>query len=435
MKTAAGQRAPAQLDASRLDVTVTEGKRCRRTIRVAVPPEVVDEERTAVVRRYASRVKMRGFRKGMIPTRVILQHYGRAIDNETVEAAVRKACDGAIAANGLQPVTDVEIKDLSFEPGEDLRFEATFDNRPEVALGRLGGFKVERPRPVVPDGATEEILARLQREHAAWRTEEAGIPEDGDSVTVLLTRLDGAPADDEGVESSQYDLVLGEGQALPGVEEAIRTLEPGRANEFDISFPEDFPDEERRGRSRRLKIELISRRVPELPALDDAFARSVGSFDDLEALKARIGEDLESDAQARAESELRDRLLRLVVEANEFEVPDSMVESYTDAVIGDAEGVDPEQLDELRKELLPASQLAVRRELLIARIIDEHDLRATQEEVNARVDELAKGTNQSRGRLLARLKKSGGLRNIERTLTESRLFEFLKGRSEVTDPQ
>ncbi len=429
-------RAAERFDASLLDVTVTEGERCRRTIRVAVPTEVVDAERMAVVRRYASRVKMRGFRKGRIPSRVILRHYGRAIDEETVEASVRKACDGAIAANGLHPVTDVEVKGLRFEPGEDLSFEASFDNRPDVPLGRLGGFKVERPRPVVPNGAVDEILARLQREHAAWRTEETGRPDTGDSVTVLLTRLDGdaADADDSDVDR-RYDLVLGQGHALPDVEEAIRALEPGAGGEFDIAFPEDFPDEERRGQSRRIRIDLLSRRVPELPDLDDAFAGSVGDFEDLEALRARIGEDLDSDARARAESELRDRLLRLVVEANDFEVPDSMVEGYTDAVIGEAEGVDPEKLGELRSELLPASQLAVKRELLVERILDEHGLRPTEEDVNARVDELAQGTNQSRGRLLARLRKSGGLRNIERTLTEARLFDFLKSRSDITDAQ
>ena len=434
-------RAAERFDASLLDVTVTEGERCRRTIRVAVPTEVVDAERMAVVRRYASRVKMRGFRKGRIPSRVILQHYGRAIDEETVEASVRKACDGAIAANGLHPVTDVEVKGLRFEPGEDLSFEASFDNRPEVPLGRLGGFKVERPRPVVPNGAVDEILARLQREHAAWRTEETGRPDNGDSVTVLLTRLDGdsADADDSDADDSdvdrRYDLVLGQGHALPDVEDAIRTLEPGAGDEFDIAFPEDFPDEDRRGQSRRIRIDLLSRHVPELPELDDAFAGSVGDFEDLETLKTRIGEDLASDARARAESELRDRLLRLVVEANDFEVPDSMVEGYTDAVIGEAEGVDPDKLGELRKELLPASQLAVKRELLVERILDEHGLRPTEEEVNARVDELAQGTNQSRGRLLARLRKSGGLRNIERTLTETRLFDFLKSRSDITDAQ
>ena len=433
--------APA-LDASRLDVTVTEGERCRRTVKVAVPVDVVDAERMGVVRKYASRVKMRGFRRGHVPMGVILKHYGRAIEEETVETSVKKACDAAIVANELRPVSDVEVKDLHFEPGERISFEASFDVRPEVPLGRLGGFRVERPRMAVPDGAAGEILEGLRRDHAAWQTEESGSPVAGDSVTVLLTRVDGADAEAGTADpetgdpdaSRRYDIVLGEDQALPDIEEAIGTLVPGGGGEFDIGFPEDFDDEERRGQRHRLRIELVSRRVPEFPALDDAFARTVGDFEDLDALRARVEEDLEKDARARAEGELRDRLLRLVVEANDFEVPDSMVEGYTSAVIGDANGVDPERLVDLRKELRPAAQMAVKRELLAERIIDEHGLRPTDNEVRDRVEELARGTNQSPGRLRARLKKSGGLRNIERTLTEARLFEFLKGRSEITEP-
>lgn len=421
------------LDASRLDVTVTEGARCRRTVKVAVPADVVDAERVAVVRKYASRVKLRGFRKGRVPTGVVLQRYGRVIEEETVETSVKKACDAAITANELHPVSDVEVKDLSFKPGESISFEASFDVRPEVPLGRLGGFRVERPRVAVPDGAAGEILEGLRKDHAAWRTEESGTPVAGDSVTVLLTRLDEADTE-PGDSSRQYDIVLGEGQALPDIEDAIGTLEPGGAGEFEVGFPDDFADEARRGQRHRLRIELVARQVPVLPELDDAFARTVGDFEDLAALRARVEEDLERDAGARAEAELRDRLLHMVVEANDFEVPDSMVEGYTDAVIGDANGVDPEKLDELRKELRPSAEMAVKRDLLTAHIVDEHDLRATAEEVGARVEELARQSNQSPGRLRARLKKSGGLRNIERTLTEARLFEFLKGRSEITEP-
>lgn len=426
--------APA-LDASQLDVTVTEGERCRRTVKVAVPADVVDAERIAVVRKYASRVKMRGFRKGQVPARVILQRYGRAIEEETVESSVRKACDAAIVANELRPVSDVEVKDLQFEPGERISFEASFDVRPEVPLGRLGGFRVERPRVAVPDGAADEILEGLRRDHAAWRTEESGSPGAGDSVTVELTRLDGGDGEPADADASRrYDIVLGEGQALPDIEDAIGTLAPGEEGEFDVGFPDDFADEERRGKRHRLRIELVSRRVPELPALDDAFARTVGDFEDLAALRARVEEDLEREARGRGEAELRDRLLRLVVEANDFEVPGSMVEGYTDALIGDANGVDPEELTDLRKELRPTAEMAVKRELLADRIVDEHGLRPSKEEVGDRVEALARGTGQSPGRLRARLKKSGGLRNVERTLTEARLFEFLKERSEITEP-
>ena len=125
--------------------------------------------------------------------------------------------------------------------------------------------------------------------------------------------------------------------------------------------------------------------------------------------------------------------MRLIVEANPFEVPESIVEAYTDAVVRDAEGVDPEQLQGIRDEIRPSSEFAVRRELIVDRIVAEHDLRPSEDDVGARVEALARDMGEPSGKVLARLRKSGGLRTIERQLTEARLFDFLRGRSDITD--
>ncbi len=425
------------LDASRLEVKVVSGEGCRRNLEVAVPIEYVDVERRAVTRSYASRLKLKGFRKGRVPGQVIAQRYGPAIEEEAVERLVRQACDAAMEQHELRPVTDVDVNDVRLPSGGPLSFTASFEVRPTVPLGRIGGFRVEHPGVEVPDRAVDGILERLRGEHAAWRTASNGRPEPGDSVTVALTRLDIGPdeSDEDGPGSRQYDFVLGQGQALPDIEDAVRSLVAGGTDEFDIGFPDDFPDESRRGRSQRLRIELLSRRVPELPELDDAFARTLGDFQDMDALRARIGEDLEREARSTSESEVNNRLMRLIVEANPFEVPESMVAAYTDALVKDIQGAEGEEMREagekLREEIRPTSEFAVRRELLAARITDEHGLQASEEEVDARVDALARNMGEPRARVRARLRKSGALRSIERGLTEAKLFAFLREQSEI----
>lgn len=423
-------------DSSPLEVTVTEGERCHRSVEVVVPAEFVAAEQGTVIRKYASKVRLKGFRKGKAPTGVILQHYGREIQEESVDRAIQRACRQAIDSHGLQPVSEVQVADLRFgnEDGA-LSFKASFEVRPEVTLGRLGGFQLERAPVAVPEGAVDEILERLRKERAAWRTVENGRPEAGDSVTVRLTQLEGAAETESEDGVRQYDLVLGEGQALPDIEEAIRSLTTRDAGEFDIAFPDDHPDEERRNTHHRLKIELVARRVPELPALDDAFARSVGDFEDLEALRARVGEDLEKDARSRSEADFRERLLRMVVEANPFDVPDSMVGAYTDALLAEAGDLEDSKLEELKAELRPSSEFAVRRELLVERIVAEHGLRASREEVGERVRELADRMGKSPSAVRSRLRKSGGLENIERGLTDAKLFAFLMSKSDLAPPE
>ena len=423
-------RAATQGDVSRVDVKVTEGERCRLTLEVTVPVSFVETERVAVTRRYASRLKLKGFRKGRVPPGVVDKRFGRVIEEEAVEGAIRRACDEAISSRELKPVTDVDVTDVRFAPGDPLTFKAAFEARPTVPLGRLGGFRVERPQVEVPEGAVDRIIERLRGEHAVWRTAGNGRPERGDAVTVVMTRLDGAV---EGDASRQYDLVLGDGQALPDIEEAIRSLTAGEDGDFDVTFPDDFADESRRGARHRVRIALLSRSVPELPEVDDAFARSVGEFEKLDEMRDRIGEDLEREARSRAETEVNDRLMRMVVEANPFDVPESMVERYTDAILGEAEGVDPTTIEGLKEELRPASEFALKRDLLVSRIADEHDLYATPAEVGAQVEALARGTGEPAGRVRARLRKSGGLRNLEQRLMEAKLFHFLREQSKITE--
>ncbi len=421
------------LDPPSLRVTVTEGERCHRSVEVEVPAELVAAERAAVLREYASRVKLKGFRKGKAPAHVLLQNYGGDIHEETIDRAIEKACRQALDSRGMQPVSDVKVADLHYSGGGVLSFKASFEVRPEVKLGRLGGFRIERPPATVPDGAAEAILERLRRQHAVWETAENGRPEAGDSVTVLVTKLEGTGDGSGGDGDRQYDLVLGEGQALPDIEDAIRTLTAGGADEFDVAFPDDYPDEARAGTRHRLKIELISRRVLELPTLDDAFAGSVGDFDDLDALRARIGRDLEREARSRAEGELRAQLLDMVVEANPFDVPDSMVEACTEAIIDDDGDLEPDMLEKLRAELRPSSELAVRRELLVKRIVEEHGLRASEREIGAKVREIARQAGRSPSAVRARLRKSGGLTNIERAITDAKLFGFLMAQSGIEE--
>lgn len=426
------------LDASRLEVTVATGEGCRRNLEVAVPIEYVDREKRLLTRRHASRAKLKGFRRGRVPERVINRRYGLAIEEQAVDRVVRRACDAVLEEREFRPVTDVDIDEVRLPPGGPLSFTASFEVRPTVSLGRIGGFRVEHPGFDVPDEAVDRIVERLRGEHAVWQTGDNGAPEPGDSVTVALTRLDIGPeeSDEDGPGRREYDFVLGQGQALPDIEDAVRSLDTGSGDEFEISFPDDFPDENRRGQSRRLRIDLLARRVPEFPELDETFARSVGDFEDMDALRARIGEDLEREARSRAETEVNNRLMRLIVEANPFEVPASMVASCTEALIREVQGLEGEELREaaesLREEMKPTSEFTVRRELLAARIADEHDLHASEDDVAARVELLARNMGEPAARVRARLRKSGGLSSIERGLTEARLFAFLREQSEIT---
>jgi trigger factor len=233
-------------------------------------------------------------------------------------------------------------------------------------------------------------------------------------------------------EAREYDFVIGQGDALPGIEAAIKTLEPGASGEFDVTFPDDFPDESRRGDVERVRIELKGRRVMDVPPLDDDLASQVGDFATLDELRARIREDMEKEATESAENGVRSRLLDLLIEANSFEVPASMVDRYADTVIGRAE-LPPERLAEVKEQIRPEAERAVKRILVLDHVAETQGLTATEEELDARIEEIAGRNDTTAAKVYAELQKAGRLEALERELTEAKVFEFLKDQSKIID--
>ena len=418
------------IDASRLRISVQEQERWRRRLSVTVPAALVAEEEKKAAAKLAGRVKMKGFRKGHVPKQVIASRFGGALRQEALDRLINEAYRHALAAENLRPISEGELEDVSYEPQQDLTFAIAFDVQPEIQLGRLGGFVVERPRAEISDEHVAEILGNIREQNGAWKPVEEGKPENKDLVAVQIRRLDGETPD---AEAKDYEFVLGEGQAIPEIEEAIRTLQPGEVGEFHVTFPEDFPDEKRRGVQEHIEVRLVGRKVLELPELDDTLARQVGSFDTLDELKARIREDLERDASEQVEGVVRGRLLDFLLEANPFEVPRSMVDRYAESVIGEQSSIPRERRDEILESIRPEAERAVKRLLVIDQIAHTQDLHATEADLDGRIEEIAGKNQTTPEKVYANLQKAGRLETLERELTERKVFEFLKAQSEIME--
>ncbi len=414
------------LDASKLQVSVQEGARWRRTLQITVPADQVKAEQSRLVRELSGRVRLPGFRSGKVPAQVLEKRFGGAVQREMLDRLIGDAYKEVLARESLRPISEGEVDDISFQPDQDLVFSISFDVSPTVELSRLGGFTVERPAVTLGDDEVGRVIDRLRDENGSWGEAEEGRPQVGDLVSVAITNLSS-----EGSEPREYDLVLGAGDAIPEVEDAIRTLEPGGEGEFVVHFPDDFPDEARRGEEQELRIALKTRKTRILPELTDEFASKVGPFQTVEELKERVRSDLQKEAADQAEGAVRGQLLDHILEANPFEVPESMVTQYLRSVIGQ-EKPDPAQMERARQAMGPQAERAVKRILVIERVAETQGLRAGDDELDARIEAIAEANQTSPAEVYARFQKSGRLEMLERELTEEKVFEFLKGQSEIT---
>ena len=409
-----------------IQITATKSEGVERRLQVAVPPARVAEARSKAANRVAQQVRIPGFRPGKAPTAMIRKQYAAAIDQEAVEALLREAFDAVLAKEQLQLVTQPHAHDIKFGEDEGLSFELHCEVRPELSLERLEGFRVMRPKDVVSDEQVQEQIDQLRDQRASWSPAE-GKPLEGDLVTVML-----ATADDDGTipEGKEYRLVMGAGQAIPAIEEVIMTLDQGEATERPVKWPEDFPDEAQRGKTKSVRATLTEVKRKALPTLDDTFAREMGDFESLDAFTAVVRKDMTESAIREADSAARTQLLDEIVTANPFDIPPSWVKQMIKAY-AEAYKIPEEEMGKFGDEVRGMAERQVRRDLILDTIAEREKLAATEADVDEKVAELAGKRGMEPGPLYASLQKAGRLRELERSITEERVFSWLLGKNVV----
>jgi trigger factor len=429
---------------SELKIAVQQPESWSRKLSITVPAERVRRTRQSVASQISGRARIPGFRPGKVPAGILQQRYGPAIEQETIDRLIQEAYRDALQSENLQPITQGKIEKVEFDEGKDLTFEVEFEVRPEIELARVSGFTVAQTKTDVGEADVDNVIDRLRDERAEWKPlEDGAAPDLADQVTVDITVLESDQEDEASFESRTYRFVLGERQAIPDVEESILSLKQGEEGEFSVRFPEDFPDETRRSQQQKLRIKLTEVHRKELPAVDDEFAKVVGDFESVAALRERILEDLNDDAKRRSEADVRRQLLDQIIQANSFDLPNSMVERYLDQMTGhshaDGEGEkhnhtpeEEERISQIRTALRPEAEWGLKRMLVIERIAEQQNLSASQDEIDTRISALAQQHGRSESDVWLQLEKTGQLETLEREITEGKVFEFLQSQNTIT---
>jgi trigger factor len=267
-------------------------------------------------------------------------------------------------------------------------------------------------------------IESIRDQRAAWAPVE-GKPMPGDMVNVEIST-----GEDTTGEARSYPLVLGTGQAISGIEELIMEAEPGQTVERPVKWPDDFPDEAQRGQTKTVKIRLQDVKRKSAPPLDDAFAREVGDFDSLAALETTVRADLEEHAKREVEAEVRQKLVDEIIGANPYEVPPSWVRQFADNY-AEAYQIPEEERERFSTEFRSMAERQIRRDLVIETIAERENLQATEKDLDDRISEQAEKRGINPGQLYAQLEKGGRLKEIERSLTEDKVFEWLLAKNEV----
>jgi trigger factor len=412
----------------------------RKNLTVEIPTDVVNAEIDRVARDYSKKARIPGFRPGKAPARVVKQRFKDQILHDVAHDLIPRAVDDVLRERGVEAVATPDIRDVTVEEDHPLTFTASFDTLPSFDPGDYASLSLRRAPAVVEEAAVDQALERLRQRAARYEPVEGRGVDHGDTVVLDLVRTD---ADGKTETHDGVNVELGAAANPPGFDEQVLGLEPGAAKTFPIRYPSDYGITELAGTevTYAATVQGIKRRV--VPALDDEFAKDLGEFATLDALRARVREDLEHEARHTAERELRASLMKQLAARVPFELPASLLERELDRRVEEfvqrlmEQGIDPRHTgvdwNAFRENQRDAAREAVGGTIALDEIARREALTVDEAEVAREVERYAAHLGRTPASVQAQLERDGGLSRLRVGLRRDKSVDFVLARATIAE--
>ena len=411
----------------------------QKNITIEIPSEVVDAEIDRVAKDYSKQARLPGFRPGKVPSNIIKQRFRDQIHHDVMHDLIPRAVEEALQERGIEPVTTPDIKDVSLREGEPLKFTAAIETVPPFDPGDLSTITLRQPSSAITDDAVERTLERLRERGAKHETVEGRPIGDGDTAVLDIDRTD---PDGKVDHHDNVSVELGATGNPPGFDQNLVGLSAGEEKTFAVHFPEDYPVTDMANTDVTFKVKLNEVRRKVLPVLDDEFAKDVGDFESLAALRARVRGDMEADAEQHAKQHVRTDLLKALAERVTFELPSSLVDREIDRRLEEfarrliEQNVDPRKAGidwgQFREAQREPARSAVASTLVLDELARRENLAVSPEDVDKEVDQFATRSGRTPAAVRAQLEKEGGLARLAASLRREKAVDFAMSHAKMT---
>jgi trigger factor len=420
--------------------TVTELPDSRVRVEAQVAPEEVERRIQQTARELGRQMRIPGFRKGKVPPQVVIRRVGReAVLDEALRSALGSWYADAIDGSGIAPVGEPDLDVPSELPaeGQPLQFSIEIGVRPTAKLGQYKGLEVGRREPMVEEAQIDEEIERLRDRLATLETVERPA-ETGDHVVIdYVGSVDGTEF--EGGTGRDQLLELGSGRLVPGFEDQLIGAKAGDERTVTITFPEDYQATELAGKEAQFAVTINEVKAKRLPELGDDFASDATEFDTLQELREDIGQRLRTLDERSLEREFEEAVLQAAVDEAEVEVPDKLVHARAHELLEDTfsmlarQGISKESYlrfsgrdeETLAHEAEPEAAAALKREAVLAAVVEAENIEPTDEQVREALEPSAEREGTTVDKLLERLRETGRLDRMRQEVATRQAIELL----------
>ena len=427
-----------------MQVKVESLSKIKKKINFEIPAERVVQEIDKAYEEIRKRANIKGFRKGKAPLSFIEKHYSDMMEQDVLKNLFSDTYFKALHEEKLYPVDHPVIESDELKRGEPFKYSATVEIYPEVTANDYTGFEVLMERFVTDEEVVEKRIGEM-RENAARLNpaEEEHAAAMGDFLSIdFKGYIDGAPFDDGSAEN--FHLELGAGRFIPGFEEQIAGMKCGESRNITVTFPTDYGKKELAGKEAAFEVTVREIKVKELPALDDDFARELGEFETMEELRSKIAEVFENQEKDRIEADLRDRIIKELIDLNPLEIPGAMVEKQLQIMLdGIKKRLSAEKLsldmigmddDKYRSQYRDRAENQVKGALLLDAISDKEGIKVEDADLDEKIREIAVERKQEYDSLKQFYDQNKNAREfLQDQLKENKIFFFLKSRLTIRE--
>lgn len=422
-------------------VTLKDVSPIRKDLEVIVAVADVARQLDETYKRIGSKARLKGFRPGKVPRSVLEQYYRQDAESEAIRDLINKSYPAAVREAGVMPIAAPQIRVTAFGPEQELAYEAMIEIPPQFEVKGYQGLELAKDKIVVTDAEIEENLKGLQdRLTQLMPLIEDRPTRDHDIVSLdYQGSLDGKPV--AGFEGKDFLVELGKGYLFPEIETALLGCKVGEKKRVQVTLPDNWTDKNLAGKVIDYELAVKQIKQKKVPELNDDFAKDVGSYENLDALKAKIREDVSRTKEQAAKNNLRREVLDKLIALNDFLVPEAMIQVEMEDMFrrfeGNlrAQGMTLEQagvtVEDFYAKNRDEAVHRVRGALIFDAVARKENISVTPEEVDRRIEEMAKLAGQQAPVWKKYFKEHNMLGRVEGALLEEKALDFVLTQSKI----
>jgi trigger factor len=407
---------------------VTSPSPSKRELEIEVAADEVNEEWEKVLLEYTSRARLDGFRRGRAPREMVKRLFYQDIKDAVIENLAPRALRESLSKQNISPVGTPAISEAILQEGQPFRFRAVVEVLPAFELPSYRKIRAKRREVRVGEEDVDRSLEELRQKSAEYVPVEGRGVAEGDFVVV---EWKGKDLQTKRFLPTEKVLVLaGHPDNEKGLNESLKGTAPGETQKFVVSYPQDHAQKKMAGRTMEYEIRVISIKEKKVPEMSDEWAKDLGEYENLAALRDRVRQELEKARQEAARREMGDELVRGLVDNLQLELPESLVDAEAVSILrGWAAQLPADlpstQVEELREKAKDQAQRNLKSTLLLQRIAGQEKLAVGDEEVEEEIKAMAKRNNVPLAQLVERVSQEGKREDIRNSLLLRKAIDFL----------